>query len=110
MDEKNTNIVGREAPNSKCTAKRSNAGVCTFRTLHKYAIDGKDFFLLAICLGLEASNVACKEIGIHKFAFASMVIQFLFQLLLLKSKPVSNLFPAEGDGGQYQGPEVDVWT
>jgi hypothetical protein len=31
--------------------------------------------------------MARKEIG----------IQFLFQLLLLKSKPVSNLFPAEGD-------------
>jgi hypothetical protein len=41
--------------------------------------------------------VARKEIGIHKFALASAEIQFLFQLLLLESKPVSDLFPAEGD-------------
>jgi hypothetical protein len=41
--------------------------------------------------------MACKEIGIHKFALASAEIQFLFQLLLLESRPVSDLFPAEED-------------
>jgi hypothetical protein len=41
--------------------------------------------------------VARKEIGIYKFALAFAEIQFLFQLLLLESKPVSDLFPAEGD-------------
>jgi len=58
---------------------------------------GEVFFLLATCLGLEVSDAARKEIGIHKFALASAEIQFLFQLLLLESKPVSDLFPVEGD-------------
>ena len=97
MDGKNADIVGSEAPNSKCMAKGSNAGICAFRTLHKHAIGGEDFFLLAICLGLKVSDATRKEIGIHKFALASAKIQFLFQLPLLESKPVSELLPAEGD-------------
>ena len=97
MDGKNAYIVGSEAPNSKCAAEGSNAGVCAFRTLHKHAIGGEDFFLLAICLGLKVSDATRKEIGIHKFALASAEIQFLFQLPLLESKPVSDLLPAEGD-------------
>jgi hypothetical protein len=52
MDGKNADIVGCETPNSKCTVKGGNAGVCAFRTLHKHAIGGEDFFLLAICLRL----------------------------------------------------------
>jgi hypothetical protein len=97
MDGKNTDIIGSEAPNSKCTAEGSNAGVCAFRTLHKHAIGGEDIFLLAVCLGLEVSGAARKEIRIHKFALAPAEIEILFQLLLLESKPVSDLFPAEGD-------------
>jgi hypothetical protein len=58
---------------------------------------GEVFFLLATCLGLEVSDTARNEIGIHKFTLASAKIQFLFQLLLLESKPVSDLFLAEGD-------------
>ena len=85
MDGKNADIIGSEAPNSKCTAEGSNAGVCAFRTLHKHAIGGEDFFLLATCLGLEVSDAARKEIGIHNFALASAEIQILFQLLLLES-------------------------
>jgi hypothetical protein len=95
MNGKNADIVGSETPNSKCTAEGSNAGVGAFGTLHEHAIGGEDFFLLAICLGLEVSDAVRKEIGIHKFAFASAEIQILFQLL--ESKPVSDLFPAEGD-------------
>jgi hypothetical protein len=95
MDGKNADVVGSETSNSKCTAEGSNAGVCAFRTLHKHAMGGEVFFLLAT--GLEVSDAARKEIGIHKFALASAEIQFLFQLLLLESKPVSDLFPAEGD-------------
>jgi hypothetical protein len=97
MDGKNADIVGSETSNSKCTAEGSNVGVCTFRTLHMHAMGGKVFFLLATCLSLEVSDTARNEIGIHKFALASAEIQFLFQLLLLESKPVSNLFSAEGD-------------
>jgi hypothetical protein len=74
MDGKNTDIVSSEAPNSKCTAEGSNAGVCAFRTLHKHAICGEDFFLLVICLGLEVSDATRKEIGIHNFALASTEI------------------------------------
>jgi hypothetical protein len=43
MDGKNVDIVSSEAPNSKCTAEGSDAGVCAFRTLHEHAIGGKDF-------------------------------------------------------------------
>jgi hypothetical protein len=53
--------------------------------------------LLAICLGLEVSDAACEEVGIHNFALAPAELQFLFKLLLLESKPVSDLSPAEGD-------------
>jgi len=97
MDGKNTDIVCSESPNSKCTEEGSNAGVCGFRTLHKHAIGGEDFFLLATCLGLEVSDVSRQEIGIHKFALTSAKIQFLFQFLLLESKPVSDQFQVEGD-------------
>ena len=72
-------------------------GVCTFRTLHKHAVGGEDFFLLTTCLSLEVSDVTHKEIRINNFTLASVDIQILFQLLLLKSKPVSDLFSVEGD-------------
>jgi hypothetical protein len=65
--------------------------------LHKHAIGGKDFFLLATCVSLEVSEAARKEIRIHRFALASAEIQFLFQLLFLESKLISDLFPVEGD-------------
>jgi hypothetical protein len=97
MDGKSADIVGSETPNKKCTVEGSNAGVCAFRTLHRHAVGGEDFFLLATCLGLEVSDAAHKEIGIHKISLASAEIQFLFQLLLLGSKQVSDLFRAEGD-------------
>jgi hypothetical protein len=97
VDGKNTDIVGSETPNSKCTVEGSNAGVCAFRTSHKHAIGGKHSFLLATCVSLEVSEAARNEIGIHRFALASAEIQFLSQLLLLESKLVSKLFPVEGD-------------
>lgn len=97
MDGKNADIVGSETPNGKCTTEWSNAWVRALRTLHEHAIGGEDFFLLLICLGLEVSDAAPKEIRIHKFAVASAEIQVLFQLFLLESKPISDLFPAEGD-------------
>jgi hypothetical protein len=96
--EKKANIVGSENPNSKCTAEGSNAGVCAFGTLHKRAMGGEDFFLLATSPGLEVSDVARKEIGTRKYALASSAeIRFFYQLLLLESKPASDLFPAKGD-------------
>jgi hypothetical protein len=52
---------------------------------------GEDFFLLATSPALEASEAARKAIGIHNFALASAEIQFLFQLLLLESRLVSDL-------------------
>jgi len=97
MDGENADVVGSEAPNGKCTAEGGNAGVRAFRTLHKHAISGKDFLLLAICLGLEISDAARKEVGIHDFTLAPAEFPFLSQLLLLESKPVSDLSPAEGD-------------
>ena len=97
MDGKNANIVSSENPDSKCTAEGSNTGLCAFGTLHKRAMGREDSFLLATFPGLEVSDVARKKIGIHKYALASAEIRFLFQLLLLESKPVSDLFPAEGD-------------
>ena len=97
MDGKNTNVVGSEAPDGKCAAERSNARVCAFRALYKHAIGGEDIFLLTICLGLKISDAAREEVGIHGFAFAPTDFQFLFQLFLLESKPVSDLSPSEGD-------------
>jgi len=87
MDGKNADVIGRETPNSKCMVDGSNAGACTC----------EDFFLLATCLGLEVSDAARKEIRIHKLTIASAEIQFPFQLLLLESELVSELFLAEGD-------------
>ena len=85
------------APDSKCTAEGSNARACAFRTLHEHAIGAEDILLLAICLGLEVSDAACEEVGIHNFALAPAELQFLFKLLLLESEPLSDLSPAEGD-------------
>jgi hypothetical protein len=56
--------------NSKCTVEGNNVGL-HFTTLHKHARSDEDFFLLATCLGLEVSDAARMEIGVHKFALAS---------------------------------------
>jgi hypothetical protein len=85
------------APDSKCTAEGSNARACAFRTLHEHAIGAEDILLLAICLGLKLSNAAREEVGIHDFALAPAELRFFFKLLLLESKPVSDLSPAKGD-------------
>lgn len=96
MDGKNTDVLGREAPHM-CMTEGSNARVWAFRNLHEHGLDGKGIFFLAMDRGPEASNAAHGEFRVHDFTPALAEFQFLFQLLLLENKPVSDLPPAEGD-------------
>jgi hypothetical protein len=90
-ERRSADVVSSEAPNSKCTAEGSNARVRAFRTLHEHPIGGEGILLLAICLGLKVSDAAREEVGIHNFALAPAVLQFLFKLFLLESEPLSDL-------------------
>jgi hypothetical protein len=97
VDGKNADVIGSEAPYSKRTTEGSNTRVCALRVLHEHAISSEDILLLTISLGLEVSDAAREEVDIHDFTLAPAEFSFLFQLLLLEGKPISDLLAAEGD-------------
>ena len=85
--------LSTEAPQSKCMTEGRRARVFTLGTSHDDAMRVEDIHISPE----EASNAARKGFRIHDFTTPPAESQFPFQLISLKSKPPSNLSPAEGD-------------